>query len=217
MKSVTDAAPSLNGQTADIESALPNHAPTAPPALDPFDPARLRLTQDFASAVGVKKMLLTIPVRKPSKEWFVRVHPDEGYRLTTAVIELKEEDRETFLVDPKLWPELSAESTFSPRIIFTAITRQGNLFLWPIRLPGSDGRTNTWNSTQLEAAEMARKSWVRVAANMSLGAYDVFIAETDAPATWPQEPFSELLKIAFKEQFIETLDHPVLKRLRGES
>ena len=34
--------------------------------LDPFDPERLRLSQDFAATVGVKKALLTVPVRKPS-------------------------------------------------------------------------------------------------------------------------------------------------------
>ena len=61
-------------------------APGAPP--DPFDPAALRLTHDFA-ALGVKKTLLTVPVRKPDKSWWVRVHPGEEYALQTAVIELR--------------------------------------------------------------------------------------------------------------------------------
>ena len=38
-----------------------------------------------------------------------------------------------------LWPELATEATFSPRTFFTAINRQGVVFLWPIRLPGPDG------------------------------------------------------------------------------
>jgi hypothetical protein len=58
-------------------------------APDPFDPARLRLSQDFSAAIGVKKLLTTVPVRKPSKEWFVRCHPDPAYRIETFVIELK--------------------------------------------------------------------------------------------------------------------------------
>src|SRR5262249_29523335 len=77
----------------------------APVQPDPFDPASLRLSQDYAADLGVKKALLTVPVRKPDKSWFVRVHPAEDYRLTTAVIELKEE-RETYLVAQTLWPEL---------------------------------------------------------------------------------------------------------------
>lgn len=205
METVSELKPSNNGAPI-----------TAAP--DPFDPSRLRLTQDFAATVGVRKALLTIPVRKPSREWFVRVHPDESYRLTTAVIELKEEDRETYLVDPSLWADLATESTFSPRAIFTAMSRQGTLFLWPVRLPAADGKTNDWNRTLLEAATMAQDKWVRVAANMSLGAYDVFLAETDAPGpAWPAESFGELLKVAFRDRFVTTMDHPVLKRLRGES
>ena len=60
-----------------------------------------RLSQDFASSVGVKKELLTVPVRKPSKEWFIQTHPEESYRMQTAVLELKE-DRETYLIAPEL-------------------------------------------------------------------------------------------------------------------
>src|SRR5262249_19519994 len=45
-------------------------------APDPFDLDRLRLTADLAAAVGVKKLLTSVPIRKPSKEWFVRVHDD---------------------------------------------------------------------------------------------------------------------------------------------
>ena len=80
----------------------------APP--DPFDPARLRLSQDFASTLGVKKALLTVPVKKPAREWFVQVHPSDKYRLQTCVLELKEE-REIYLIAPELWPELATEAT----------------------------------------------------------------------------------------------------------
>src|SRR6266568_3638739 len=61
-----------------------------------LDLARLRLGQDFADKVGVKKALLTVPVRKPDRQSFVRVHPDPSWRLDTAVITLKDE-RETYL------------------------------------------------------------------------------------------------------------------------
>jgi hypothetical protein len=192
---------------------LQNSATGAP---DPFDPASLRLTGDFAAASGVKKHLLYFPVRKPDKTWFVRTHPDEGYRLQTAVIELKE-DRETYLVNPKLWSELAAEKTFSPRALLTAVNRQGTHFIWPCRLPGTDGKLDDWGSSMLEAAKLARDAWVRVTANMPLGAYDVFEATGNlAEPVWPEAPFCELLRVAFKGRMIDTLDHPVLRRLRGE-
>src|SRR5262249_1486659 len=121
---------------------------------------------------------LTVPCRKPEKSWFVRVHPDDRYFLQTAVIELRE-DRETYLVAPDLWPSLASETTFSPRALFTAVSRQGVVFLWPVRLPGPDGKSNPWNTSAVEAAQLARKSWVRVTANMALGAYEVLQATAE--------------------------------------
>jgi hypothetical protein len=184
---------------------------------DPFNPANLRLSQDFHADLGVKKKLLTVPVRKPDKTWFVRVHPDEDYRLPTYVIELKQE-QETYLVTPALWPELAGESTFSPRLLITAVNRQGDLFLWPVRLPGKDGRNDRWSESAMEAVQLAQKSWVRVSANMSLGAYEVYEATAAVPEPkWPEETMADLLKIAFKGRLIESLDHAVLQQLRGES
>ena len=197
--------------------AAPEPDRTQDAAPDPFDPATLRLSQDFASQVGVKKALLTVPVRKPAKEWFVRVHPDEAYRFQTAVIELKE-DRETYLVAPPLRDQLAAEGTFGLRAMFTSINRQGVVFLWPVRLPGADGRLDEWSRSAMEGAEMAKGGWVRVTSNMSLGAYEVYEAIADIPdPTWPDMPFADLLRIAFRGRLIETLDHPVLKKLRGEA
>src|SRR5262249_46590758 len=150
----------------------PSHVQTG---LDPFDPASLRLSPNLAANLGVKKALLTVPVDKPDKSWFVRVHPDESYRLQTCVIDLKR-DRETYLVAPTLWPERVTEATFSRRALFPSINRQGVLFLWPLRLPGPDGKIDEWSRTSLEAAQRAMKGWVRVHANIGLGAYDVFEA-----------------------------------------
>lgn len=180
---------------------------------NPFDPSRLRLSQNFADAVGVKRALLTIPVRKPGRQDFVRVNPDEGYRLETAVLELKDE-RETYLVDPGLWAELPGEIV--PKVLFTAQNRQGVLFLWPIRLPGEDGRHDEWNRSALEAADLAQTQWVRVAANMGLGAYEVYTATGDLPKPeWPETDFREILRVAFKDRFITSMDHPAVRRLRG--
>ena len=184
---------------------------------DPFDPARLRLSQDFAATVGVQKLLLSVPVRKPDKSWFIQVHPDKSYQIQTAVIELKDE-REVYLIDRSLWPALSAESTFGPRAIFTAINRHGNVFLWPIRLPGPDGKIDEWSQSAFEAAKIAEGNWCRVVANMGIGAYEVHKAAGNLGAPiWPDMPLSELLRIGFRGRFVDSLDHPVLQKLRGES
>ena len=210
----TDGQAASKGQANDLSMA---EADVAKPEADPFDLASLRLSQDFAAAVGVKRLITTIPVKKPSKEWFVRTHPDPAYRLQTAVLELKE-DRETYLVAPSLWAELASEPTFSPRLLVATVSRQGVLFIWPIRLPGADGKIDHWSRSALDAANEAKTRWVRITANMSLGAYDVAVASGQmAEPSWPDTTFQGIIRIAFRDKMISEWSHPVLQRLRGEA
>jgi hypothetical protein len=189
----------------------------AQPSPDPFDPAALRLSGDHTATPGLKKMLLSVPVRTPAKDWFVRVHADENYSLETTVIELKEE-REVYLVAPALREHLATEPLLSTRMLYTAITRQQVVFLWPCRLPRADGRFDDWGRTSLAAAGRARSRWVRMTANTSIQAYDVVEASGDLPEpVWPAESMRDLLKTAFGERHIDKLDHPVLRRLRGQA
>jgi hypothetical protein len=198
----------IAGTNDNHRGALP--IDTAP---DPFDPAALRLSQDFASSIGVKKVLTTIPCRKPNRHEFVRVRPGEDWRLETGVFEDKI-NREVYLVSADMWSELAAE--VHPVCLFLTVNRQNDVFLWPCKLPGADGRSNAWNESALAAARLAEAKWVRVAANMPGGMYDVFEAagELSGP-TWPELSFREVLKLCFKDRFIDSEDHPVVGALRG--
>lgn len=179
-----------------------------------FNLEKLRLNQNFTKLAEVKRELLTIPVRKPNRQDFIRVHPDDSYHIETAVLELKE-DREIYLVSQELRPELYQE--IIPKVLFTYINKQGVLGVWPVRLPGEDGKLDQWNTSALEIAQLAKTKWLRVVSNMSLGAYEAFIATGDFPEPeFPNMRFEEILKIAFRDKFITTLDHPVVERLRGK-
>jgi hypothetical protein len=205
----TDGA--IGVETAD-ETIATNGA--GPPISQLFDLDQLRVSQNFADAIGVKKALLTVPVRKPHRQEWVRAHPSEAFRLPTFLLELKEE-REMYLVHPRLAGEVSSEVAMMQ--LFTAINRQGVAFLWPVRMPDPSGRRNEWNASALQAAEVAMKRWIRVCANFSLGAYDVFTTEgeLDEPE-WPDVDFQTLVSLAFKGRFITTPDHDVFLRLRGQ-
>ncbi|MEI6560018.1 MAG: hypothetical protein WCO00_16590 [Rhodospirillaceae bacterium] len=198
---------------SDTKSADRNQAVLSQ-SIDPFDPKSLRLTQDFSTSVGVQKILNRVPVRKPGPQEFFRVHPSEDYRLDTAILELKEE-REVYLVAPALRGEMFAEIKLVR--IYTSINRQGVVALWPCKLSPPDGRTSSWHETALAAAELAMSKWVKIQADMSLGGYQAFVAAGDLPdPTWPGKTFHELLRIAFSGSYIDTPNHPALRRLRGE-
>jgi hypothetical protein len=197
---------SINGSASNEDSRFT--------ASNPFEPASLRLDQSFAEKAGVKKLITTVPVRKPNRQDFVRVHPDESYRLTPAAIIESKEERETYLVLPEMAKELPGE--FAAATLFTSITRQGVLFIWPVKLPAPDGKYNPWPQSAAEAAERATKTWIRIGSNMHLGAYDIFEAQnTLSEPVWPEVSFQEILRIAFRGRIVDAHDHPLVRRLKG--
>ena len=180
-------------------------------APNPFDPSSFRLGQSFGDRVGVKKLLSTVPVGKPNRQDFVRVHPDASRRIQVAIIDY---ERDFYLLVPEVAAALPNE--FKAVTLYTAINRQGTVRLWPVPLPSPDGRQNIWHTSHAEAAETAQRTWVRVSANMSLGAYDVYQAAGTIPdPEWPDLPFSEILEIAFRGRILRTLDHPLVGKLNG--
>jgi hypothetical protein len=203
---MTNPKPNLAADVTDLITA---------PTDDLFsDLSKLRLSQNFIETAGVKKLLMTVPVRKPNPQDFSRVLPDPAYRSEFAVIELKD-DRETYLLTPAVSMELASECV--PVVIYTAINRQGVVYLWPVRLPSSDGKVNEWYRSLAAGAERAVTRWIRVKANISLGAYEITEAASTIPdPTWPEHSFQELLRIAFRDRVVNSLDHPVVKRLLGQ-
>jgi hypothetical protein len=182
---------------------------------DPWDLDALRLPQDVDLGLGGQKLLVTVPVRKPQRQEYVRVRPGESWRFLTALL-TSEEERESYLVAPLLWDELAAD--IHRTVLFTAINRQNVLFLWPVRLAAGDRKASAWQTSALEAAQQAVHHWTRLSSNMPLGAYDIYVAGNELPEPeWPTNlTFAEVMKLAFKDKFIAEVRHPVVQRLRGE-
>ena len=196
------------------DQVLLTQGPSCPP--DPFDPRSLRLGTDYSEGLGVRKVISTVPNRKPHKSEYFQVRRDEEYQLQTTVLELeKGVERSTYLVSPALREELSGEIV--PALLLTCVNRAGDLFLWRIKLPGPDGRSNTWTDSALQIAKAAENNWCRMVPDMANGIYTHWEASAPLPdPQWPDLSFHEILKLAFRGRMIESLDHPVLRELRGE-
>ena len=109
----------------------------------------IRLSPDAAATAGTQEVLRHVPIRKPSRHEFFRVHPDAEMQLATGVFEDKVE-REVFFVTPDLRSELAGE--LKPVLLATTISRQGVSFLWPVPLPDESGRRNAWAETARDFA-----------------------------------------------------------------
>jgi hypothetical protein len=206
----------LGATTPETRKVVPLTLPqseAAAPTPASLSVASLRLSQDFEKALSVEKHLVTVPVRKPTRtEWF-RVHPEWAVS-PLALICLKEE-RETYAVAPSV--AAAAAGEYGRFTLFPGITRQGTFFLWPVRVPGSTGRSDRWSESAYEAAIQGRTSWTRLVANMHLGAYEIFTAKVELPEPeWPTKSLDDIVTIAFRGMVIDDVNHPVLRRLRGE-
>ena len=179
-----------------------------------FDLDSLRLKQDFSETLGIRRVLSLVPVRKPNRTNFFRVHPGDDYRMDVGILEMKEE-RETYLVTPAMMSEPGIYELVVPARLVTYITRQGVLALWPLKLE-KDGKLNPWHESALEAAQLAEEQWVSVRADMSLGAYQIFLATAELPEPeWPEHTFSELVRLGFKGLIVDAPDHPLIQQLTG--
>jgi hypothetical protein len=181
---------------------------------DMYDPVNLRIDQTNINQIAAKKLLLTVRVKKPGKQEWFRVHPDPEYRVTVALFQEEGEsiEKETFLILPSARAYL-LDNEYSLNTLYLYVTTQNNPGIWAVRLP--DGRKNDWQSTAAAAVELAMTKWVRIAANMTNRANDVFEAPGDIHTpVWPEKSMRELIHLAFKDHVIADGNHPMIQKLR---
>ena len=173
----------------------------------------LRLTQNFGETLGVKKVLTTVPVGRPSKDRFFRTHPSPNWVFPAWILENKVSG-ETYLVSAEVASVLGG--LVRAVELYTAIDRQNNVFFIPIPLPGPNGVRNPWHESLLQAVMRARLIWLRITANKDLGGYEIFEAAAKLPEPiWPDITLDELLAIAFRGRIITNPDHPVVQEKLG--
>lgn len=179
-----------------------------------FDIRRLRISQGFSEGVDARLIVASVVARKPHRQWWIRTHPAPDMALPTCLLQY-EYDQQFYLVDPGLAPALPGET--ASMMLYTAINMSGSLFLWPVRLPDENGQLHESQITAHRAAKLAQSNWVRIAWDRGQSNYAVTEARGQVPnPQWPEGDLQKFLGMAFKDRFIETLEHPVAQRLLGE-
>jgi hypothetical protein len=211
---------------ATTQSTRKGNGATEPPAIDaaafPLSPnvfddlGALRL-DTAVSLDGTTEVLGHVPVRKPGRIEFFRCHADPAMSLAASIFE-DDEERETYFVTPQAREMLLGH--LKPVLLTACISRQNSVFLWPVPLPKEEGEKDgrAWGATARQAADLARTTWIRMRADMSLGAYRISKAEGALPdPIWPAKSLNELLTIGFADRIVSSATHPVIRKLRGLS
>jgi len=171
----------------------------------------LAIPTNFGERYAVTKILSTVPVRKPNKATFIRIKPEEEFLIFVHEDKLS---GITYALTPSI-AEIVPETARAVRL-HRAVDRQGNQFLIPVALPSEDGRRNAWHESLMLAVSKAESHWVRVVANMSGGAYDIYIAKGElGEPDWTEHSIKQLVEIAFQGKIVSDEKDPVIQQLLG--
>jgi hypothetical protein len=171
----------------------------------------LRRSQDFESLADVKQVVTEVTIGKPNKQTFFRVHPE--WKAVYPILELKATMKsEYYIVDPNAATEI--EDEVNPRLLVPVITRDGRLYIWPLRV-GNGERLDNAASSSLAAMQVAKKKWIKLVWRGHSFVALTAKKELSSPE-WPEIGFDEMLELAFKDRVIDSPDHAVIKSLVGD-
>ncbi len=171
--------------------------------------------QDFADQLQVSVETSAVEIRKPSGMEYNRVH--QSWQPYRAFL-IKGKLGKYFVLQSKLYRRYSREA--KPHLLIPTIDLSGDVFLWPIRMPGAAEQLDAWSKKARQAADLARGRWIRIIANKQLSGYDVeFPEDSFEEPIWPKDvaDMRHLLKIAFRDIIIRDENHPVLQKVRGKN
>jgi hypothetical protein len=200
--------------------------PTAQPAKvvagvgDEIDLAAITIRSNHIAKGATRQILNEVPVGRPGNSDWVWVFYDPAYRLECAVYEPKSTTStskgRTHLVTPAVVEKMKFERGIRNVEIFTFVDRHGNLGLWPVGFPNEE-RENAWIDSARDAAINHAGKWINIRSDLTANRYLLSepISPLPAPAA-PALPLSKLLAIAFKGRVIDSVDHPLMRELRGD-
>jgi len=185
-------------------------------ALSGFDMSQYVANEPLGTGIKIKKKIVKIPVGRPNSQTFFRSHPSKEYHFMTHCLTDKEENK-LYVLNQKILNEL-AELSDQVRMttLYLCVNSKNDPFLFPVPLPDSEGRWNSWHESQSKCVKQAQKTWIRMQPNRSVQGYDVFAAEGNrTKPEFPNMPLEKILSIAFDDSIIDSMEHPLIKKLRG--
>lgn len=162
--------------------------------------------------VELKKQ--TLPIQKTPQGTYYTHKKDSTAEFACLIDKVKGDrfDEEIFYI---VSPEIQELIVDNLRFIAINLSKDENgVYRLDIsKLPSNNGYTNSYIETKAELDIAANNGWVKYKTNTRHGLYEVSGSDItkQLPTEWPN--FDEQLEKAFEGRIIESLDHPLLKKL----
>ena len=183
--------------------------------VDEFSPENLRLLNKIDLKDLVTMELVELPARKPKKDEWFRVHPD--YQQQGGILEIDSENK-VFWVSKKMQSQVAHDPCFTFRLCVLCVTRQGVPFIWPVKTDvEAGGSGDKYVRIPFAAMTFGREKWTRLYWSQERREHQIETSDLLDVPKFPDKPFPELLKLAFKDAVISTPDHPAILNLKGKA
>jgi hypothetical protein len=188
--------------------------PQSNPGGSIFDPARWKTPVDarLDPKAPIKPAAFSkIEVRKPPPDHFVHVHPNPDFNGVFPLYADSEKRFDPYLIAPELMDSLPPQVRINVKYyrLAAAIIDTGRLFLWYLAQTGSE-----WHESGDECILIAMTEWTKVFPDTNGYRHEPPKAQHPEPV-FPDLLFAEYLARAFKDRYIDNLQHAVIKRLAG--
>jgi hypothetical protein len=180
-----------------------------------FDPARWKTPVDsrLDPKAPIKPASFSkLEVRKPPADHYVHVHPDPDFNgVFPLYADSLVKRYEPYLIAPELMDTLPPQVKVNVKWVrlAVAVTDTGLLFLWHVAQTGSEFH-ESGDSCILTTMTVWKKV-IPEGSGYRMEPPEVSLADP----VFPGWRFEEYLTRAFKDRYIDNLNHEIIKRLRG--
>jgi hypothetical protein len=195
--------------------------------VNPFELEGLVIRPAYKSATHMINSPLAIPVKdKGGPATFFMCHPDPEYAQELFVIKWSEEGEETrgdwYVVHPNVAKVIQDDPALKTAKIYYCISQTGHEFL--VVVPVADGSKGDVYASKHAVFEAARSRYLKMYWVSGAKQWAYTYAEEgdrgpDIPPAWTEESYQSILKRGFKsakqDRYINSIDHFVMKAMRG--
>ena len=173
----------------------------------------------YNNVITPKRVVEPLVLRRPGQHEFVRVVGGDDFNISpVALFEFRTgyEEVDTYLLTHEISAHESFNNDFIPVKIVLAVNSDGHFFLWPLKLLDKKGKPNDWYASAIDVAELAKIRWIKMTSNMDKKRYEAVTAEDDFDLPdLPVQNFNCILQASLSGMVIDSLNHPIAKKIRG--